>query len=67
VTNRHVTPAAAKFYGVGWRLSKQAGKSNPIDAGIGHSASSAMRKRTDLRRWPGRRLIPLPRSPLPGL
>jgi len=34
VTNRHVTPAAAKFYGVGWRLVKQAGKSNPIDAGI---------------------------------
>ena len=34
MTNRHVTPAAAKFYGVGWRLVKQAGKSNPIDAGI---------------------------------
>ena len=50
MTNRHVTPAAAKFYGVGWRLVKRAGKSNPIDAGIGHSASSAMRKRTDLRR-----------------
>lgn len=32
--NRHVLSAAARFYGVGWRLVKQRGKSLPIDAAI---------------------------------
>jgi hypothetical protein len=32
--NRQVLAAAAKFYGVGWRLVKQRGKSLPIDASV---------------------------------
>ena len=32
--NRHVLAAGAKFYGVGWRLVKQRGKSLPIDASV---------------------------------
>ena len=32
--NRHILSAGARFYGVGWRLVKQQGKSLPIDATV---------------------------------
>jgi len=70
VTNRHVTPAAAKFYGVGWRLVKRAGKSNPIDAGIALAMalrvlSHEKENRPPTMAWSSTH--PFTSPPLPGL
>lgn len=34
ILNRHVLAAAARFHGVGWRLTKRKGKNLPIDAAV---------------------------------